>query len=388
MLSRMTPRRQAVYVTLTAVAVGAFLVIVPTYRYFFDLGVYRGAVRYWLLDGGGLYDFRYQGTQYGFTYPPFAALAFVPLLALPWPVAIALSVLADAAALAVLVRWFVVPVLRRNGWPVWTPCAYAFLALLVFGPVRDTISYGQVNLALLVLACADLRALRAGRRWAGVGMGLAAAIKLTPAVFLAYLVVARRYRAAAVAAATAGAATVAAAMVAPDASRAFWTGVLWHTERVGDLAFVSNQSLNGAVARLGLSRVWWLAAVTAVLLVWFLLARRADLVAGFALTGVVACLVSPITWVHHLVWLLPALFLLAGDALDRRDPGRLAALFLVYAVLSSSVVFLWWGDPHGWPAGIGGNTYVWIGIGLLAAVPASAVHRAATEAGGASTIAG
>jgi alpha-1,2-mannosyltransferase len=333
---------------------------VPTFRHFFDLGVYRGAVRYWLLDGGDLYDYRYLDTMYGFTYPPFAALALSPLLALSWPVAIAAGLVLNAAAVVLLLRWYMVPILRRNGWPLWTPCAFAFLALLVFEPTLDTFSYGQVNLVLLVLACADLRALRAGGRWAEVGIGVATAIKLTHAVFIGYLIVARRYRAAAVAAGTSALATALAAVIAPDSSWAFWTGALFDTGRVGDLAYVSNQSLRGVVARLQLPAVYWAAAVGVVLVVWFVLVRRADLVAGFALTGVVACLISPVTWVHHLVWLLPALFLLLGDALDRRDRWRLTALGAVYLVLSSNVVWLWWDGPPGWAAAIGGNAYVWI----------------------------
>jgi alpha-1,2-mannosyltransferase len=199
---------------------------------------------------------------------------------------------------------------------------------------------------------------------------VATAIKLTPAVFIGYLIVARRCRAAAVAAGTSALATALAAIIAPDSSRVFWTDALWDTDRVGNLAYVSNQSLRGVVARLQLSPLWWLAAVTAVLIIWFVLVRRADEVTGFALTGIVACLISPVTWVHHLVWLLPALFLLLGDALDRRDRPRLAVLAAVYVVLSSSVVWLWWTGTHGWLAAIGSNTYVWISLGLLAAVPA------------------
>jgi hypothetical protein len=71
--------------------------------------------------------------------------------------------------------------------------------------------------------------------------------------------------------------------------------------------------------------------------------------------------------VHQLVWLLPALFLLLGDALDRRDRVRLAAVAAVYIVLSSSVVWLWWAGTDGWPAAVGSNTYVWISLRLLVA---------------------
>jgi alpha-1,2-mannosyltransferase len=362
------PRAQALLVAVCAVAVGVFLVTVPTFRHFFDLGVYRGAVGSWLLDGGDLYAYRYQGTEYGFTYPPFAALVFSPLIALSWPVAVAVSVLLNAGAVAVLLRWFLVPVLRRNDWPVWTPCALAFLAIVVFEPARDTFSFGQVNLALLVLVCADLRALRRDSRWAGVGIGIATAIKLTPAVFIGYLIVARRYRAAAVATGTTAAATLLAAVVAPGESRTFWTDALWDTDRVGKLAYVSNQSLRGVVARLDGGAAWWLLLVAAALAGWFVLARRADPAAGFALTGILACLISPVTWVHHLVWLLPALFLLAGDALEHRDRTRLVLLALGYGVLSSSVVWLWWAGTQGWLAAVGSNTYVWISLGLFAAV--------------------
>ena len=145
------PWAQVVLVAVTAVAVAVFLATIPTFRHFFDLGVYRGAVRSWLIDGDGLYDYRYQDTEYGFTYPPFAALVMSPLAITSWPVAVAAAALLNAAAVVVLIRWYFVPILRRRGWPVWTPCALMFLGFLVFEPSRDTFSYGQVNLLLLVL---------------------------------------------------------------------------------------------------------------------------------------------------------------------------------------------------------------------------------------------
>ena len=375
----MTARRQVLLVAVAAVAVGVFLVTVPTFRHFFDLGVYRGAVRAWLLDGTDLYAYRYQATVYGFTYPPFAALVFSPLIATSWPVAIALSIAVNAGAVVLLLRWLVVPVLRRNGWAGWTPLALVFLAILVFEPARDTFSFGQVNLVLLVLVWADLRALERGGRWAGVGIGLATAMKLTPAVFIGYLVVTRRWRAAAVAAGTTGAATLLAAALAPGASWTFWTAAVWDTSRVGNLAYVSNQSLRGVVARLDGPPWLWLLLVAAAVAGWWVLVAAGpprSAAAGFALTGVLACLISPVTWVHHLVWLLPALLLLAGAALDRRDRPRLIALAVVFAVLSSSVVWLWWAGPGGWPAAAGSNTYVWISVALLVAAgrrPAEAV---------------
>ena len=241
-------RARIAIVGVAAVAVAVFLVTVPAFRHFFDLGVYRGAVRFWLLDGGDLYGFRYQGTEYGFTYPPFAALVLSPLALTPWPVAVAASLVLNAGAVVLLLRWF----LPRGRFFL----ALAFLAVLVYEPARDTFSFGQVNLVLLVLVCADLRALVRGGRWAGIGIGIATAIKLTPAVFVAYLIVTRRYRAAAVAAGTSAAATVLGVLIAPDASRTFWTSAVWDADRVGKLAYVSNQSLRGVVARLDAEAVW------------------------------------------------------------------------------------------------------------------------------------
>jgi alpha-1,2-mannosyltransferase len=368
---------QVALVVGTAIAIGVFLATVPTFRHFFDLGVYRGAVRFWLVDGGHLYDYRYQDSAYGFTYPPFAALVLAPLIVTSWPVAVVLSLVVNTAMVVLLLHWFFVPILQRRSLSIWTPCALAFLAVVLFEPARDTFSFGQINLVLLVLVCTDLRALAAGRRHAGIGIGLAAAIKLTPAVFIGYLLLSRQYRAAATAAATAAGATVLTAIVAPGPSRDFWTDALWDTGRVGRLEYVSNQSLRGVMARLDAPSICWVAAVALVLAYWswWVRSRRAqsDHLAGFAVTAIVACLISPVTWVHHLVWVLPAMFWL----LDR---GRRIVVGIAYVLMCSSFVWLWWAHPFGWPAFPGSNLYVWIAAGLMVTVtlhdlPRSALRR-------------
>src|SRR5690606_1623103 len=189
---------------------------------------------------------------------------------------------------------------------------------VLFDPLRETFLFGQVNMYLVALVGFDLLLLtRRGSRFAGVGIGLATALKLTPGVFLIYLLMTGRWRAALTAGSAAAGATLVGAALAPDESRVFWTDALWNTDRVGQLDYVSNQSLNGAVARLNPldpSTLLWALAVVAVLVVWVVRSRRAvavgDEKTGFALTGVVTCLISPITWVHHLVWVLPALLVL------------------------------------------------------------------------------
>ncbi|WP_433827862.1 glycosyltransferase 87 family protein [Actinoplanes sp. CA-015351] len=348
-------------VLIAAVAVGVFTATVPTFREFFDLGVYRGAVQHWLLTGQDLYAFRYQESVYGFTYPPFAALVLSPLALTSWPVAVTFSLIVNVFCVILLLRWFLPPELHRIRWLA----ALSFLAVLLFEPVRDTFSFGQVNLVLLVLVTAGLR----HPRWAGAGIGLAAAIKLTPAVFIGYLLLTRQYRSAAIAVGTAAGATVLAALIAPQASRVFWTEALWDTGRVGKLEYVSNQSLRGVVARLDVSSVWWLVAVLIVVACWAWWLRgngAADPAAAVALTGMVACLISPVTWVHHLVWLLPAFLLILQRELGHRR--RLAGLAALYVVFCSSFVWLWWAHPLGWGAFLGSNLYVWATLVLAVAL--------------------
>ena len=360
--------------------VALFLVFVPGKRGFFDVGVYHGAVNLWLRDGGGLYDYLRPPTHYGFTYPPFAALVMSPMALLGWHPTIVVSFMLSVFAGALLLRWLVGPMAERHGWERWYALALAACLFAVFGPLRDTLSYGQVNILLLALVFADARLLTTGRtRWAGIGIGLATAIKLTPAIFIGYLWLTGRWRAARLATGVALGATVLAAAVAPTESRVFWTEAIWNTDRIGSLSYISNQSLRGVLARVDPSAGTgvWLLLVVAVLVIWAIRVRRAmaagDEVAGFALTAVAGCLVSPVTWVHHLVWVIPAL-LLTFDCALREAPGSprrrrlLTASWGLYVLLGSSMVWIWW-ESHTWWSFIGGNAFVWACLGLLAAMP-------------------
>ncbi|GAA3291387.1 alpha-(1-2)-phosphatidylinositol mannoside mannosyltransferase [Streptomyces cinereospinus] len=361
-----TGRGRLLLVAALVAAVTVFTATVPLLRDWFDLRVYHGTIHSWIHDGGRIYDYRVPGTMYGFTYPPFAAVAMLPMALVGMGTAIVLALLLNLAALAVSMRVLTGRAWRRHGW---YGCALAACALALFEPLRDTLSFGQVNVLLLALVLVDAWLLATGRgRWAGVGIGLAAAIKLTPALFIGLLLLARRRRAATVATGVAAAATGLAARwrrrrrastgPTPCGTPPGWAG----------LDYVSNQSLQGVLARLGVdSRAVWAVSVLLVLGVWAWRARRAvaagDWYAAFALTGLTACLVSPITWVHHLVWLLPAFVLLV-----RAGQPRLAAV--LYAVLCTSVVWLWFDDASGVDGFLGSNTYAWITLGLLLGTPA------------------
>lgn len=382
--------RQVAIVAVVAVVVAGFLAVAAERHGFFDLKVYYGAMHHWLRDGGELYDHMKPFSQYGFTYPPFAAFAMSPMAFLPWHLAIVVSVTLAVVTSALVLWWLVDPIARREGWTRWFAFALAACLVAAYEPMRETVNFGQVNTVLLFLVAADLLWLVAAgspvpqrwRRFAGVGVGLATAIKLTPGIFIVYLLVTRRWWAALTASGTAAVATLFAAAVAPDASREFWTQALWNTDRVGALDFVSNQSLRGVVARidpLHPSTVAWLALVLVTLIWWAWRCRRAvaagDEVTGFALTGVVGCLVSPVTWVHHLVWLIPALILLVDNALAAPTRSRRRRVLLGFAVvgyllLISRLVWIWRNADAANLAGfVGSNAYVWVSVALLLFLP-------------------
>lgn len=373
---------QVVGVVALAAGVAAFLSVAAVRHGFFDLKVYYGALTYWTHHGGEIYDFLKPGTQYGFTYPPFAALVMLPMAYLPWLAAITVSVTASVVVSAVVIWWLVDPISRRAGWTRWFALAVALCLAAAFEPMRETVNFGQVNMLLLFLVAVDLLLLLPrGNRWAGVGIGLATAIKLTPGIFIVYLLVTRRWRAAFTAAVAAAGANLLAAALFPDASREFWTQALWNTGRVGELAFVSNQSLRGVVARLNPddpNSMVWLLLVLVTLAVWAWRSRVAvaagDEATGFALTGVVMCLVSPVTWVHHLVWLIPALILLVDNAVaapakSRRRWALLTFVVVAYCLLISRIVWVWQEDSAGVDGFLGSNVYVWISLALLVALP-------------------
>ena len=341
---------------------------------FFDSKVYYGAVEYWFRDGGMVYDWMRPGTPYGFTYPPFAGLVMAPMAFLPFPLVVVLATAGTVATTAALTWWLAGPVIRRRGWTPWFAFAVALCFAISFEPVRETITFGQVNTLLLALVTADmLFGVARGRKWAGIGIGLAVAIKLTPGVFILYLLVTRRWRAAGTAIGAAAGATLLAAALFVDQSREFWLSALWDTNRVGLLYYLSNQSERGFLARLPIetaeSKVW-LACVLATLAFWAWRVARVpeDVVGGLALTGVLGCLISPVTWIHHCVWLIPALVrcLSQFDQADKR-PFHLGAA--AYLLMTSRLTWLWEKRPRPPLELLGGNIYVWFSLALLIWTP-------------------
>lgn len=338
-----------------------------------DLMVYR-AEGWTARNGEDLYDMVATSAHLPNTYPPFAALLFTPLTLVGVPTMRTLATLGNLLLLVSVVHLSLRLVGRPRRLPL--PAAtFALSALLVWcEPVWTTLRYGQINLLLAVLVLWDLTR-RDSNRWAGIGIGIAAGIKLTPALFAVFLAVAGTVRAvqrlragsgaraawnpwlrqATVACVTFLATAVLSALALPRDAHRFWTEIVFAADRVGEVEITANQSLRGALARLlhthdpGAS--WVVVAGLAGLLGLTLAVRcllRGDRAWAAVCCAVTALLISPISWSHHWVWCVPLLILVGSQALAHTGTTarRLRAVTAVLAFLFASFA-LWW-VPHRW----------------------------------------
>jgi alpha-1,2-mannosyltransferase len=327
-----------------------------------------------------VYDLKFEGFL-SFTYTPLALLAFEAMSRLSVG---ALRFIITGASIAALVGAL---------WVAWglagvtKPATRAGLALGVAGialglePVAQTLGFGQINLLLMFVVLADL-AQADSRRWKGAGVGLATAIKLTPAIFIGYLLLTRRFRAAVVAGGTFAGGIGLGFLALPGASRRFWLGGLFlNSERVGGVGFAGNQSVNGVLVRLfagvNPARPAWLVAAILIggggLLLAAWAARRGEELVGITACALTALLVSPISWSHHWVWVVLLIPCAARLLPASRRAGAWAALVALLALFLAGPVHLIWRVPntgnveYAWRGAqlLAGNLYVVLGLALL-----------------------
>ena len=324
-----------------------------------DLPVYRYGGQA-LIDGRSALAVDDPVTGLPFTYPPFAAVLFAPLALVPAWLAAGLVTALSVAALAAVVAL----VRPAAGWVV----ALVTVGALALEPVWQNLSFGQVNLVLMLLVLVDCA--RPDRRWSGVLVGVAAGIKLTPLVFVVLLLLVGR-RAAAGRAAAAFAGTVALGfLVAPGWSAAYWTDGLVDGSRVGPRGLANNQSVNGALTRLlegPPSTLVWLAvavplaaaAVVAGARIW----RRGDPLLGSCVAALGMLIASPISWSHHWVWAVPIALLLW-------ERGRWAAIAWTAVFVLRPILWPPWGDhrEYGWTPvdHVVGNAYLLAALAVVA----------------------
>ncbi|WP_433532932.1 glycosyltransferase 87 family protein [Micromonospora sp. CA-263727] len=359
--------------------VAAALVVVyrETGRFWGDLAVYRmGAVAAAGGDGK-LYEVAYWGADgiaLGFTYPPFAALLLQPLAYVDAATGIGIWSAASVAALSAVV-W--VALRAADAGAGAGPVLVGTVAALPMFPVAGHLQVGQVGLFLMLVVLLDLAA-GPDRRWHGLGVGIAAGIKLTPLIFVVYLLCLRRWRAAGVALAGFGATVGLGFAWRPVDSARFWGGGLLDTARVtGDPRTVLNQSLHGALARLGDTadvRAVWLpvAVLTAVagIVVAVRCARAGEELLGGLAIATTGLLVSPVSWHHHWVWCVPALVLLVvrgRRAGSRRALVAGALLWVGYVASAAWILVGLRGEDLHFRGGelLSTNMYVLVGVVAL-----------------------
>jgi alpha-1,2-mannosyltransferase len=292
----------------------------------FDARIYRdvGAA---LLQGHDVYH----SVNVGFLYPPFATILFTPLAFLSVKAMGFILTAITIVALEVAV-WLSLgrpPIARDTRWLLLVMAICAVAAWL--DPLRSTLLLGQVNAVLLLLVLGDL-SLPDTNRWKGLGVGLAAGIKLTPALFIVYLVLTRRLRAAGVALATLAATIGIGFLVMPATAVSYWDGAFLDSSRIGYVQDLNSQSLRSILVRWAhtsnVEALWIVLAVVVAaaglgLAVWA--SRRGQELLAVSVCGLVTLMVSPITWPHHWVWILPLSLWLARQAWDRRSLALLTA---------------------------------------------------------------
>jgi alpha-1,2-mannosyltransferase len=371
--------------------------------YRIDIEVYRMGGRAWL-DGRPLYAdgvtfHTLIGLDLPFTYPPLAAILFSPFAWLSFPAAsVAITVLTLVLLLVstwlVLTRldvWETSSVTSEPAWlrRCWLAGGLVALATVHLEPVAANFAFGQINVVLMTLVIADCVPRRTP--WPrGVLLGLAIALKLTPAVFLLYFVLRRDGRAALTAVVSFVAASLVGVALAWRDSWQYWSATVRDTERIGSASLNTNQNIAGALARLGLGEtthfLLWTAACFAVLGVTIWAVRRV-LAAGeptlaLMCVALFGLMVSPVSWSHHWVWALPTLITTVVVAYRRRN--------VVLALLSAAGVALMVWIPlellpkhhestASWWRQLLGMSYVWWAAAVIVAAGVTVTTRVAAS---------
>lgn len=241
-----------------------------------------------------------------FTYPPFAALLFVPMALFPYWVSVSATMIASIVLTFFVGKDLASRIVRRwprlQGWA--TPVTLTCLMLLT-GPFRDTIWFGQIN--ILILGACYLAFVH-GRSLVpfAIAVGICAGIKLTPIALLILPLAMRKPRAVVIGTLVFASTQVLGLVFQWQNTVDYWFEVVVDPSRVGNVGYIDNVSLRGVLERLGAGSATWFVLALAVGIAFIvLLCKLRGSIEPVALLGVAATcplLVSPVSWSHHWVW--------------------------------------------------------------------------------------
>jgi alpha-1,2-mannosyltransferase len=346
-----------------------------------DLRVYRAA-GHALYHDGAPYSSLFTANRLPFTYPPFALLVLSPLSVGPLGLTKALWWgLNEAALIAIVYLLLSVAWTMSKRRSLVIAVAASAVGTLAFEPLRSNLDYGQINLLLMLLVVVDITRVRGRAR--GLCVGVAAAIKLTPLLYLAYFVIDRDRRSALRGTATFFVLTALSWLILPTASTHYWLHEAFTPSRTGPVGSVSNQSWNGVAHRApfhggAAGVVLWILASLVTLSVgilaarWLAEGRRViDALLALALCEV---MVSPISWSHHWSWVIviPIVLVARWGEGDRVLNVALLGLALV------AVAEPYWWSLHGWFGDLCADSLTLMGAFALVALfrRARRLHRA------------
>jgi alpha-1,2-mannosyltransferase len=366
----------------------AWTYLAPNGANFVDLHVYVGGAAT-IGTGHALYDFVYADQTpdfpLPFTYPPFAAVVFYPLHLLPFGFLSLVWTVGIMAALYGVVR------ISQRLSPASGRCPHggghrAAMCWTAVGiwiePLRSTLDYGQIN---VFLCLAVLYAVYSTRWWlSGLLVGLAAGIKLTPAISGLYFLGVKRWGTVLFAAVVFVATVGISALVLGDQARYYFTDLIFDADRVGSVATSQNQSWRGGISRIvghdaGYSLPVLVAiALTAVLavLAWRAIGagdgEKPDRLGGIVVVQLFGLLLSPVSWTHHWVWLLPTMiWLIHGPLRDRRGAQILGWGWLVLTLIGPPWLLSFaqptiWQTGRPWYLAWAGLVYIVAAVATLA----------------------
>ncbi|MGK3708975.1 glycosyltransferase 87 family protein [Arthrobacter sp. IK3] len=295
-----------------------------------------------------------EGSSLLFTYPPFAALVFAVLapLGVTWGLYVLTSLSLGIAgvtsllAVAHIYRQPSVAAVLKHPWlRALAVAGVGFVVLL--GPWRETIGFGQINILLFGLIMADVLIKR--HTWpTGFPTGIAAGIKLTPLVFGLYFLVRGDWRGLRNMAAGFLASFGLGFLILPAESRTYWLELLPDTSRIGGGGYVDNLSFKGAVLHFAgpdfaVDLPWFVLSLAAVGVTALLIRRaagRGEELTAVAATALLMLLISPVSWSHHWVWVPLFLAVLVRNLRDFTRPGTVRRGWGVGLLVSGVVVFL------------------------------------------------
>jgi len=303
-----------------------------------------------------------------YLYPPLSLLAFYPFSLVTYDTAkLALLVTSHSCFLLFLYLFFFeIKAVEPRGDSRWLLCALLVAYVLNFYPVVDNFVWGQINLPILLLVCVSWLALKRG--WnafaVAVPLSLAILLKTYPVLLLPLLVFRKRYGAAALVVALVVAYGLVSWLVLPQGLWHDWATNVAPTGGYGQRPFQLffpvepwNHSINGfgcflqdrfktffglPSSRFTTPLTYLLCAFVGLVTVGlsFLSARRGagaktlDLEVATYLQ--MTFLVAPLSWEHHIVYVLPSALLAINMLLkDGARPGVLAP------VLASLFVLAW-----------------------------------------------